>query len=180
MIRNLRAFFLSRLLREKLLLVAFIGLGMLWWLSSFGAQVARFWRSQAATTVALKEQDVWIKNRTFVDDAAKKAASRLVPEKTLDGTRLVDAVNQAAAEAGLKSNQYNSTVGTDETNGQFTIHGLTYQVTGAEYLVLLKFYLNLHKRAPYIGIGTFNLSSAAANPALMNLTLKISSVEVAR
>lgn len=180
MIRNLRAFFLSRLLREKLLLVAFIGLGMLWWLSSFGAQVGRFWRAQGATTAALKEQAVWITNRGFVDAAAQKAASRLVPEKTLDGTRLVDAVNQAAAEAGLKNNQYNSMVGTDETNGQFTIHSLTYTVTGATYEMLLKFYLNLQKRAPYIGIGSFNLTSTAANPALLNLSLKISSVEVAR
>lgn len=180
MIRNLRVFFLSRLLREKLLLVAFIGLGMLWWLSSFSAQVGRFWRGQGATTAALKEQDVWIKNRAFVDSAAQKAASRLVPEKTLDGTRLVNAVNQAAAEAGLKSNQYNSTGGTDETNGQFTIHSLNYQVTGATYEMLLKFYLNLQQRAPYIGIGTFALSSTRANPALLTLNLKISSVEVAR
>ncbi|MBI4624857.1 MAG: hypothetical protein HY736_16780 [Verrucomicrobia bacterium] len=180
MIRNLRAFFLGRLLREKLLLVAFIGLGMLWWLSSFGAQVTRFWRSQGATTAALKEQEFWITNRAIIDASAQKAASRLVPEKTLDATRLVNAVNQAAAEAGLRSNQYNSTGGTDETNEQFTIHSLNYQVTGADYGALLKFYLNLQQRAPYIGIGTFALSSTRANPTLLNLQLKVSSVEVAR
>ena len=67
MIRSLRAFFMSRLLREKLLLLAFVGLGMLWWLSAFATRAARFSRDQQATSLALAIQQQWLNNRGAIE-----------------------------------------------------------------------------------------------------------------
>ena len=44
MIRTLRALFLARLLREKLLLVAFAVLGVAMWFSGFSDRAGVFWR----------------------------------------------------------------------------------------------------------------------------------------
>ena len=177
MIRTLRAYFLSRLLREKILLLSFILIGTLWWLSSVGTRAARFWRDQRATTNELAVQQQWLNNHTAIEEAAKKAASRLDSAQTLDRTRLNAAVNQAASEAGLKNGGASNF--TSETAGQFTIHSLQYQVQGADYDNLQNFYLKLNQRAPYIGIESFVLYPTNQNDlSKYSLVLRISSVEI--
>jgi hypothetical protein len=179
MIRTLRAFFLGRLLREKLLLLVFVLIGVLWWLTAFNKRAVGFWREQRTTTVELAEQQRWLDNRTTIEANAQKAASRLEPGQTLNGIRLVAAMNSAAYEAGLRNN-YRSDTATSITNGQFTVYTVPFQVTGATYDTLLKFYLNVHKRAPYIGIDAFQLSANSGNRNLLNLQLRVSSVEIPR
>lgn len=179
MIRALRAYFLSRLLREKVLLLGFILIGTLWWMSAFAGRASRFWRDQRSATATLAEQQQWLNNRVKIEEAARKAAAQLDPSKTLDGTRLVSAVNQAAYEAGLRNN-YSANPATHETNGQFTVHTADYTVTNADYEMLARFYLNLHQRAPYIGIERFALSSRPNDASKLTLNLRVSSVEIPR
>jgi hypothetical protein len=177
MISTLRAYFLTRLLREKILLLGFILIGTVWWFSSTATRAARFWREQRATTSELRVQQQWLNNRVAIEDAAKKAATQLVPAKTLDRTRLNAAVNQAASEVGLKNGGTSNA--SSETIGQFTIHSLVYQVAGADYDTLLKFYLKINQQAPYIGIESFLLFPTNPNDtSKFTLNLKISSVEI--
>jgi hypothetical protein len=176
MIRTLRAYFLSRLLREKVLLLSFILIGVLWWLSSFGTRSARFLREQRATTNELTNQQQWLNNRVAIEEAAKKAASRLDSAETLDRAKLINAVNQAASEVGLKNG---GTSNPTSEPGQFTIHSVDYQVAGADYETLLKFHLKLNQRAPYIGIERFLLYPTNLNDwAKLTLNLRVSSVEI--
>ena len=79
MIRTARAYFLSRALREKLLLVVFIAIAALWWASSFSSRTSAFWLAQRTTLVRLKDQAEWIKNQTVIEETAKKTASRKKP-----------------------------------------------------------------------------------------------------
>lgn len=176
MIRTLRAYFLTRLLREKILLLGFILIGTLWWLSSIGSRAGKFWREQRTTSSELAVQQQWLNNKVKIDEAAKKAASRLEPAQTLDRARLIAAVNQAASEVGLKNG---GTMSPDsQTNGQFTVHSITYQVSGADYETLLKFYLKLNQRAPYLGVESFQLNPTnPADATKFTLNLRISSVE---
>ena len=179
MIRTLRAFFLGRLLREKLLLLVFVLIGALWWLTAFNKRAVAFWREQRSTTIELAEQQRWIDNERAIDENAKKAAGRFEPGQTLNGIRLVAALNSAAYEAGLRNN-YRSEQTTSITNGQFTVYSTVFSVSGATYDTLLKFYLNVHKRAPYVGIDGLQLSANSANRNLLNLQLRVSSVEIPR
>lgn len=178
MIRTLRAFFLGRLLREKLLLVVFALLGVLMWLSGYGKRFGAFWREQRSTTVALADQQRWLDNRKALEDAAQKAASRLDAAKTLDGTRLLAAVNALAAEAGLHNTSGSGA--TDQSNGQVSIHTLPYTINRADWDSLKKFYIALSARSPYIGIEKFALTADRANPAQLNLALTVTSVEITR
>jgi hypothetical protein len=179
MIRTLRAYFLSRLLREKILLIGFIGIGMLWWLSAFGTRAGQFWRAQRATTATLEEQQLWLKNRPAIDTAVQKATSRFDATKTLDRIRLVEALNQAAFEAGLRDN-YGSNAAKSETSDQVTVHSVEFQIRQADYLMLQRFYLNVQKRAPYIGIESFALQPNLADTSKLTLSLRASAVETIR
>jgi hypothetical protein len=180
MMRAIRSYFLSRLLREKLLLLSFILVGTVWWLSSFGTRAARFRRAQHATTTELADQQRWLDNRLAIEATAKKAASTLRPEETLDRIRLQNYVNRAASEAGLPPN-YGTTPAGADTTGQFTVHSIQFSVQGADYETLEKFYLKLNQKAPYLGIETFALTAPNRNDASkLSLNLRISSVEVAQ
>src|SRR4051812_31506150 len=178
MISSLRAFFLSRALREKILLVAFIGIGAAWWLSSFVTRAGKFWREQRSMTSQLAVQTQWINNRTQIEASAQQTASQLDPSKTLNGLQLATTVGQIASDAGLK----NATSGSPSTkrSGQFAVHSVEYTIRGAEWDSLKKFYAALQKQSPYIAVEKFILSATPNNPAQLTLGLTVVSVEIAR
>jgi hypothetical protein len=178
MIRRARAFFLSRALREKLLLVAFVAIGMAWWASAYATRFGAFWREQRLTTVNLAVQTEWIKNKDRIEDTAKKTVSSLDPTKTLNGNQLVTEVLQLGKEAGLKSIQ---TFGGTEnsTTGQFAVHSQDYQVRDAEWEELKSFYKALQRRSPYLAIERFILESPNNSPRHL-LRLRVTSVEIVR
>lgn len=179
MIRTLRALFLGRLLREKLLLVVFLLIGVLMWLSGFGKRAGAFWREQRVTTSSLAEQQRWLKNESAIIQTARKAAEQLDAAKTLDGTRLLAAVSQIADEAGLKQNSV-SGAQKNQSNGQFSVHSIDYAINRASWDALQKFYVALSARSPYIGIEKFALQADRADASLLTLQLTVSSVEIAR
>lgn len=174
--RALRHFFLTRALREKLLLVAFIGIGALWWLSAFSTRAGGFWRDQHRTTLRLKEQAQWIKNGPRIEETAQKTAQRLDPAKTLNGNQLVTTVAQLASDAGLKNTV--SGTPTTERSGQFAVHTAEFNINQAEWEPLKSFYEALQQRTPYIAVERFMLSSAPNAPARLTLSLKVVSVEI--
>jgi len=176
MIRTLRAFFLARFVREKLLLTGFAVLAAAIWLSSLVGRSGRFLREVRVTTSSLNEQALWISNKAKIEAQAQAAASQLDPARTLDATRLLAEVGAIATDAGLK----NSTSGEsqDQSNGQFSVHTLRFSVTRADWDSIKNFYLGLQKRSPYIGIEQFSLQSDRANAALLNASIRISSVEI--
>jgi hypothetical protein len=179
MIRTLRAYFLSRALREKVLLVAFVAIGVMWWASSLSGRGMTFWSDQRSTTVSLEDQDNWIKNQRVIEESAKKTASRLDPTKTLNSNVLVTTVSQMANDAGLKKTQ---TVGTATTTpaGQFAVHSQEYIIREAEWADLIRFYEALQRRAPYITMERFILEGMPNNSNQHNLRLKVTSVEITR
>jgi hypothetical protein len=176
MIRTLRALFLSRLLREKLLLLAFIGLGTLWWLSAFATRASAFAGEQRRTTSALAEQQQWLDNRGNIEVAAQQAASRLEAGRTFNSTRLVTEVRNLANEAGIRNTNTNPQPSV--TNGEFSVHTLNFTVSRVDWDALKKFYTALQGRAPYLGVDQFALNAARNNTH--TLAMRISSVEIAR
>ncbi|MBI5769870.1 MAG: hypothetical protein HZA93_18995 [Verrucomicrobia bacterium] len=177
MIRTIRALFLGRLLREKLLLVAFAAIGALWWLSAFSSRLGAFNLQQRRTTLSLKEQQQWLDNRKAIETSAEKAAAKLEAAKTLDGSRLLATVNTIAREAGLKNTSSGSP--NAQSSGQFSIHTLDYTVIRADWESLTKFYAALQQRSPYIGIEHVQITADPTGTQL-TLALRVSSVEITR
>jgi hypothetical protein len=179
MIRTIRSYFLTRALREKLLLVAFILIGVLWWGSSYLTRSGAFWNEQRAMTSRLKVNAEWIKNRTAIEQNEKKTAASLQPEKTLSANQLLTTVSQLAAEAGLKQTQSSGTL-PSTTSGQFAVHSQEFTIRNIEWDALSRFYEALQQKSPYIGIERFTLRSTGNNAAQLELSLKVTSMEIRR
>jgi hypothetical protein len=177
MIRTARAFFLNRALREKLLLVVFIGIAALWWASSFSGRAMAFWQAQRTIKVRLTDQALWIKNESAINETAKVTASRLDPTRTLNRNQLVTTVGQLASDAGLKGTS-GSPVTT--TSDQFAVHSLEFIIRNVEWEPLSKFYEALQRKSPYISLERFTLIAAPNNAAQLTLNLKVTSVEMTR
>ncbi|MDB6167468.1 MAG: hypothetical protein JWM88_332 [Verrucomicrobia bacterium] len=175
--RPLKAFFLGRLLREKLLLVTIAALVAVTVLLSFSRRAGIFWRLQRTTTVTLAEQQQWLQNRRSIEQGAEAAARNLDPARTLDDTRLVGELNALARGQGLRfTNDTPQTV----RSGQFAMHTVQFNLLKCDWEALKRFYLELTKRSPYVGIEQFSLQAERANPAQLNASLRVSSIEIVR
>jgi hypothetical protein len=179
MIRAIRAFFLARFVREKLLLTGFAVLAAAIWLSSLAGRTGRFLKEVRATTASLNEQALWISSKAKIEAQAQAAAGQLDAARTLDATRLLAEVAAIANDAGLGTKS-SSGESQDQSNGQFSVHTLRFSVTRADWDSIKNFYLGLQKRSPYIGIEQFSLQSDRANAAFLNASIRISSVEIAK
>ena len=179
MIRTTRIYFLSRALREKLLLVVFVAIGVLWWGSSFMTRGRAFWNEQRTMTSRLKVNAEWIKNQTVIEQNEKKTAASLMPEKTLNSNQLITTVNQIANETGLKNIQSLGTL-PSSTSGQFAVHSQEFTIRNVEWELLSRFYEALQKRSPYIAIERFTLRPTGNNAAQLELSLKVTSMEIRR
>jgi hypothetical protein len=174
MITTLRAFFLSRLLREKLLLVSFAVLAALMWFSSFGRRAGAFWQQQRATNQSLIEQKLWLTNRTAIESAERKAAENLVPERTFNSTGLLAEMQRLARDAGLKDPPI--TDARDEPGE----HSYEVRLNKAEWLPLLKFYQSIQEQSPYIGIQQFQLQPDRGSTTTQTVVMRVSSVEIVK
>ncbi len=171
----LKAYFLSRLLREKLLLVTIMLLAALTLLSNFSGRVARAWRAARTASVALADEQQWLANRVAIEASAGQAVKNLDPAKTLDDTQLVGELNALAKAQGLK---FTSDTPRTERTGQFAVHSVQFNLLKMDWESLKRFYLELTKRSPYISLEQFSLQAERTNPGLLNASLKVSSVEI--
>jgi hypothetical protein len=173
----LRALFLGRPLREKLLLVGFVLLATLFALSKVSARVAVFVRDARQTSRTLADQRQWLSNRTAIENAARQSVSIFDPARTLNGLQLQAAVVQMATDAGLTNTS--TGMGSDVKSGPIAVHTLVFNITRADWDETLKpFYYSLLARAPYIGIEKCQIAAEGGNPKLLDATFTISSVEI--
>ena len=175
--KALKAFFLSRLMREKALLLAFAGIGAAIWLSNFGSRASAFSRTFRQTTNDLNQQQRVLDSRQSIEAAAKKAITRFDPSKTYNLNSLIAAVNQLAEVADLK----NSPIETipDAHMPQFVVHSVLFRAAVPKdqpnFRKLRRFYLEIGKKSPYIGIEQCTMGISATT---QTAAFKLSAVEI--
>jgi hypothetical protein len=178
--KALKAFFLSRLMREKALMLAFVGIGAVIWLSSFAGRAGSFARGFRQTTDVLARQKEVLDSRQSTEAAAKKAIALFDPARTYNLSNLVAAVNQLATAADLKNSPIESFP--DTATLQFVMHSVRFRAVvpsdeqGFGYLKLRKFYLEVCKKSPYIGIEHCSMVVSGSN---ITAEFKLSAVEIA-
>lgn len=175
--KALKVWFLNLAARERLLLLVFLVLAVAVWGSSYSGRLGAFLRSYRSTGMDLQEHAAWLARKSLIEADAQKAIAKLDPSQTLDGTKLTAEVTRLAAVAGLTSNvQVDDT--RNEASSQFIVHTLRFSVRKADYGSLVRFYQELQKRSPYIGLEQFALQADPGGAATLTATLRISSVEV--
>ena len=84
-----------------------------------------------------------------------------------------------ADQVGVRSNTSSEILGTERTN-EFAVNTVQFAIRNADLAAILSFYDEIDKRAPYLGVEQFSLSVNPGNLTLLNVMLRVSSVEIAR
>ena len=174
----MKAYFLSRLLREKILLLAFVLIGALIWLSGVSDRVGVHWRAFKETSTNLDVQHRWLLQRERIEREAALAIEHLDPARSLDSVRLQGELNTLARAAGLSN--YDVSDSRTVRTSQFAVHSVQFSAHNADIGTLITFYQSLAQRAPYLGLEQFALASNRANPSQLTASWRVTSVEIAR
>lgn len=174
----MKAFFLSRLLREKILMVGFVLIAALIWLSGVAERAGAKLRAIKATSVILDDQHRWLLQRERFEKEAQLAIEHLDPTRSFDSVRLQGELNSLARAAGLTN--YDVSDSRTVRTSQFAVHSVQFQARNADIAALINFYQALSQRAPYLGLEQFALASNRANPAQLTASWRVTSVEIAR
>ena len=171
----LRAFFMGRMFREKVLLLAFVLLIAATWFSSVMRRSGR-WASEFKTTSHdLAYQRGVLAQQAVIEAAAKAAVEHFEPTKTFDGMRLQSEIDAISRRTGLV-NYTMDDVQTDRSS-QFSMNSMRLEIRNADYASLVRFYLEVSKEAPYIGIEQFRIT---ASNGKHSASLRLTSIEMAR
>ncbi|MCS6242957.1 MAG: general secretion pathway protein GspM [Opitutus sp.] len=174
----MKAFFLSRLLREKILLLAFTLLGAAIWLSGVGERVAAQVRAIRVTSTDLDVQQRWLLQRDRIEKEATLAVEHLDPSRSFDSVRLQGELNMLARSAGLSN--YDVSDSRTVRSSQFAVHSVQFSARNSDMGALIAFYQSLTQRAPYLGLEQFSLASNRANASQLSASWRVTSVEIAR
>jgi hypothetical protein len=173
----MKPFFLNRHLREKVLLTAFVALVAATWLTSAGRRARTFWGDWRATSALLADQRRSLEDRPAVEAAAAKSVSHLDPSRTFSSPRLLGELSSIADHVGVRNNTSSEILGTERTN-QFSMNTVQFAIRNADLPAVLSFCDELDRRSPYIGLEQFSVAVNPANPAFLNVMLRVSSVEM--
>lgn len=173
----MKRYFLTRNLREKLLLVAFVAIGALWWLSAASRHLSAALNRGREDRAALAEQKVWLDDKARVDERASKAAGSLDAGKTYDATRLVAEVTAMASDAGLALNTDSPRT---QRTAQFAFHTVQVTFRKADLASLIDFYRKLSEHAPYLGLEQFTVQADRSDPSQLNVSMQIASIELVK
>ncbi|MBA3848732.1 MAG: general secretion pathway protein GspM [Opitutus sp.] len=169
--------FLTRTLREKVLVTVFIGFASLTWLFSSlgrGRALAQEWRSAAA---AGAEQRMWLANQAPIEAQAARSTGQLDAARTLNGARLIGELNALAGQAGLAPEVSGQRT---ERTTQFAFHSAQVSFRRADLASLVRFYEEISKRSPYIGLEQVSLAIDRGAPGTVNATFRVVAAELQR
>jgi hypothetical protein len=171
----MKAWFLFRTLREKLLVLFFAAAAAVLWLTAATGRLVQGWQGWHSVSVEQENQRLWLEHRPAIEERAARAVKNIEPGRTLDASHLIGEVSALAGTAGLA-------VGIDpprtQRTDQFAYHTVQVTVRRATLGALVGFYEALGRRAPYLALEQCTLAADRANPAQLNATFSIFSVEV--
>lgn len=175
----MKAFFLTRLLREKVLLLGLVAIAAVMWLSAVSTRVRTFWTEVSLTNTELETQRMVLSERESIQAAAKAAVEHLDPSRTFDSVRLQAELDAVARSVGITRD-----TSIDDSQiapgPQFSLNSVRFVIRNGQWEAIERFYAELAKRAPYIGIEEFTLVANQANPSQLTASLRVSSVEITR
>lgn len=171
----MKARFSSLSMREQALLVVFAVLVGVVWLTSAAARLRGEWRDWRTARSDVEAQQFWLDRSADIARRNAEAAKSLDPARTFDSTRLVSEVSAMAREAGL-------TISTESPRttktANFTINVVQATARRATLAAAIKFYEELGKRAPYLGLEECTLQAERGGNGSLSVTLRVASVEV--
>ena len=173
----MRAWFASRNRRERVLVAAFTGLVALTWLVSATGRLRAGVSQWRSTRGDLAAQQLWLDRQQAIETQSAAAVRDLDPARTYDATRLVATITSLASAAGLTPAI--DTPATQRTP-QFAYHTAKVTFRRASLPMLLHFYDDLAKQAPYLNLEAVTLQTDRAATGALNATMQISAPQIVK
>ena len=175
--KALRAYFLNRHPRERILVMSFLAASALVWLFSFGGRALRFWNAYSRDSRTIASNTAVINSRADVEARSRAAVEVLDPARTYNQANLFSEVSNMANSAGFRNR--NIAYGTDIPGEQYSVHSVGLQVSGiTDWEAINRFYLLLNEKRPYINLRNFTMRVVGTPPSITyTLNAQIASVE---
>ncbi|HWA29297.1 MAG TPA: hypothetical protein VG734_26840 [Lacunisphaera sp.] len=168
----MKKFFNSKLLRERVLMLVFIGIGVLWWGSALVRRIGQ--NSQTWHLLGQEEalQREWLGKGATINDRTEKMAKKLDPAKTMNAA-------QAYAEVSRLTAGLSAEMGAQRTDPSenITVHSLNVTLRRVDMAGLIRFYEGISSRAPYLGIEQCAITIDRGSPGLVTAVFRIYSIE---
>lgn len=168
----MRNFYNDRLLRERVLLLVFLGIGVLWWGSGLIGRVrvnVQAWRSVAQEG---EIQRMWLAKGASVGERTALVAKQLDSARTMNASQAYALVSQLAQGLPLEMGAQRT-----ERTDNFALHSLQVTFRRTDMAALVRFYEGVAARAPFLGIDQCTISADRATPGMINAVFRIYSVE---
>jgi hypothetical protein len=153
----MKAYFLSRHLREKMLILGLVVFAIAFWLPSLIGRTNTLLTEKHLDETKLADQQVWLDRRAEYDDEEAAAVNKLKPELSFDKLKL----NSEIVKMTEAANVTNRTIGAPTTktasSRQLAISSIKVTLSNVDMPTLVSFYRELAKRAPYITITDCNI-----------------------
>ena len=169
----MKTFFNSKSIRERVLMSAFLLIAVALWGTSLLGRTRLLQTEWKTTSQDIAEQLDWLKNKAQVENRTAKVTAQLDPTKTFNATQAFAEVNRLAQGMPVEMGATRT-----ERTENFAMHSLQVTIRRTDLKQLIKFYLDLSQKAPYLGIDQCSLSLDRANPGQVNAVFRIYSVEV--
>lgn len=171
----MKKFFNSRLLRERLLLLAFALIGAGWWGAELVTRVRGHVQSWNSAAKDAEVQRLWLEQGTSVGERTAEVARRLDAAKTMNAAQAFAEVSRLAQGLPLELGAQR----TDRTDA-FSLHSVQVTFRRVDMAGLLRFYEGVMARAPYVGIDQCTISADRATPGMVNAVFRVYAVEAAK
>lgn len=162
-------------IREKTLLVLFLWVVVLIWLSIYGGRISQLLEDFKATNASLAYQKVWLDSEASIEQRLADSRKILDPKMTYARNRFIGRVDGLARDTGAT---YDVTNPTTSLGDVFNEHSLTVQFKDASMKALIGFDRAIHKENPYLGVKQVKIAPNRRDPALLNAQFDVIALEL--
>ncbi|BET65386.1 hypothetical protein ASA1KI_03040 [Opitutales bacterium ASA1] len=175
-IQKLRAGFLARARREKILTVLFLVVLVLIWASTYLTRYKAFSLALAAERATAGAQAQWLDDQESIEGDYAAAITRLS-----DAALPTRSEVQAQIDALLSKHaiaRYRIDPPQTQTSDRLVFHTFSVSMERAEYSQLQAFQNELAATLPTVNLEQITLQSERSNPAQLNTRLRLVAVEL--
>ncbi|HEY8995461.1 MAG TPA: hypothetical protein VIM71_12405 [Lacunisphaera sp.] len=171
----MKNFYNTKSLRERLLMLGFLLIGVLWWGSALAGRArinVAAWQSASRDA---EVQRLWLAQESDVGARTASVASQLDAGRTMNASQAFAEVDRLAQGLPHEMGGQRS----DRTDN-FALHSLQITFRRVDMAGLIRFYEGVAARAPYLGIDQCTVSADRASPGMVNVVFRVYSVEAVR
>lgn len=171
----MKNFYNSKSLRERLLLLGFLAIGVIWWGSAVAGRIRLNVVAWQSASRDAEVQRLWLAQESAVGERTASVARQLDASRTMNASQAFAEVDRLAQ--GLPHEMGGQR--TDRTDN-FALHSLQVTFRRVDMGGLLRFYEGVAARAPYLGIDQCVISADRASPGMVSAVFRVYSVEAVR